>query len=212
MSSKKRALHVHRDGCDQSLLLVISAPSGTGKTTLAQRLVEETPNSVFSLSCTTRAPRGAERDGVDYQFITNEHFREMLQDDAFAEWAEVYGQFYGTPRATIDDALKHGKLALFDIDVQGGEQMKAHYPMAVTVFVLPPSYDELARRLRSRKTETEEKIQHRLLAAESEIRRGHGYDYTLVNDDLEQTLADLRAIVRAERLRTRRFDVGTLGF
>jgi len=212
MSSDGQALRTHGKGCDQALLLVISAPSGAGKTTLARRLVAETPNSVFSVSCTTRAPRGQEKEGVDYHYVSNEHFREMLQANALAEWAEVYGQFYGTPRSTIDEALAGGRLAIFDIDVQGGEQMKEKYPMAVTVFVLPPSYDELARRLRARKTETEEKIQNRLLAAESEIRRGREYEYTLVNDDLDQTLSDLRAIVRAERRRTRRFDVGTLGF
>ena len=197
---------------DHALLLVLSAPSGAGKTTLAHRLVAETPNSIFSVSCTTRARRGAERDGFDYQFIPAERFREMMQADAFAEWAGVYDHFYGTPRATVEDALAHGKLALFDIDVQGGEQLKARYPTAVTVFVLPPSPAELARRLRLRGTESEDQIQNRLLAAENEIRKARTYDYVIVNDDLERALSELKAIVRAERLRSWRFQLGALGF
>jgi guanylate kinase len=205
-------LQTHGDGCDQSVLLVVSAPSGTGKTTLARRLVEETPNSVFSVSWTTRAPRGAEKNGVDYQFVTNEHFRELLHRDELAEWAQVYNHFYGTPRATVEDAKAHGRLAIFDIDVQGGEQLHAKYPETVRVFVVPPSYDELARRLRARQTESEDQIQKRLLAAESEVLRGRVYDYLLVNDDIDRTLADLKAIVRAERLRSRRFDTSRLGF
>lgn len=206
------SLQSHGEGCDQSVLLVISAPSGTGKTTLARRLVEETPNSVFSISCTTRAPRGAEQNGVDYQFVTNEHFRDMLHRDELAEWAQVYNHFYGTPRATVEDAKTHGRLAIFDIDVQGGEQLHALYPETVRVFVVPPSYDELGRRLRARQTESEEQIQKRLLAAESEVLRGRVYDYLLVNDDIDRTLTDLKAIVRAERLRSRRFDTSKIGF
>ena len=120
--------------------------------------MEETPNSVFSVSCTTRSPRGAEKPGFDYQFLPSEKFREMLQNDAFAEWAEVHGHFYGTPRATVDEALTHGRLAVFDIDVQGGDQLRERYPSTVTVFVIPPSYEELARRLRLRQTDPEEQI------------------------------------------------------
>jgi guanylate kinase len=212
MSNETPAFQKHGPGLDQSLLLVLSAPSGTGKTTLARRLVTDTPNSTFSISCTTRAPRGAEQEGVDYQYLTAERFREMLQADAFAEWANVYGHFYGTPRATIQSAQQTGSLVVFDIDVQGGAQLKMQYPSAVTVFILPPSYDELARRLRLRKTDTEEQIQRRLLGAESEIRKAATYDYLLVNDEVERTLKDLKAVVRAERLRATRFDVTTLGF
>ena len=212
MSNEPSPFQQHGPGRDQSLLLVLSAPSGTGKTTLAHRLVTETPNSLFSISCTTRSPRGAEKDGEDYQFLSAERFREMLQADAFAEWANVYGHFYGTPRSTIHSAQQNGNLVVFDIDVQGGAQLKTQYPSAVTVFILPPSYDELARRLRLRKTDTEEQIQRRLLAAASEIRKAATYDYLLVNDEVERTLGDLKAVVRAERLRAARFDVTRLGF
>lgn len=212
MSSSLSTLRTHGSGSDQSVLLVLSAPSGTGKTTLAHRLVEETEGAKFSISCTTRKPRGAEQDGVDYHFLSEQRFREYLHDDRLAEWAEVFGNFYGTLRSTIDEALASGEVLLFDIDVHGGEQIKARYPHAVTIFILPPSYEELERRLRGRGTDADNVIERRLLAAQSEIRRGRSYDYTVVNDDLETALADLKAIVRAERHRSRRFDVAELGF
>lgn len=205
-----------RDTCpcqrDPSMLLVLSAPSGSGKTTLARRLVAEEPNAVFSVSVTTRAPRGSERDGVDYVFIDEEQFHRMVHEDRFAEWAEVHGNFYGTPREPIERALKTGGMILFDIDVQGGEQLKARYPSAVTVLVVPPSREELERRLRARGTDDPKVIQRRLLAAESEVRQARSYDFCVINDDLETALADLRAIVRAERARRSRYDLGTVGF
>lgn len=199
-------------GYEQSLLLVLSAPSGTGKTTLAHRLQAETRDCVFSISCTTRKQRGQEQEGVDYYFVSEAHFRELMHDDKLAEWAEVYGHWYGTLRSTIEDNLQRGTVTLFDIDVHGGEQIKAKYPQAVTVFILPPSYDELERRLRGRRTDPDNVIEGRLLSAQSEIRRGRSYDYTIVNDDLNRALDDLKAIVRAERRRSHRFDVAALGF
>lgn len=197
---------------DPSVLLVLSAPSGSGKTTLARRLVAEEPNAVFSVSYTTRAPRGSERDGIDYVFVDDEQFRQMVRDDRFAEWAEVHGNFYGTPREPIEHALKTGGMILFDIDVQGGEQLKSRYPDAVTVLVVPPSREELERRLRQRGTDDPKVILRRLLAAESEVRQAKSYDFCVINDDLETALADLRAIVRAERSRRLRYDLGSVGF
>lgn len=197
---------------DEAVLLVLSAPSGTGKTTLAHRLVAETPGAVFSISCTTRPPRGRERDGVDYTFLSEAKFRAMVQDDAFAEWAEVHGHFYGTPRAVVDEARAKGRLALFDIDVQGGEQLKQRYPEAVTVLILPPSVEELERRLRARGTDSTATIERRLLVARSEVRRGRTYDFCIVNEDVETALGDLKAIVRAERCRSARLEIGSLGF
>jgi guanylate kinase len=197
---------------DEAVLLVLSAPSGTGKTTLARRLVAETPNTVFSVSCTTRQPRGREQDGVDYTFLSEVKFREMVQAELFAEWAEVHGHFYGTPTAVVDDARAHGRVALFDIDVQGGEQLKQRYPSAVTVLILPPSVAEMERRLRARGTDSAATIERRLLAARSEVRRGKSYDYCIVNEDLETALSDLKAIVRAERCRSARLEFGSLGF
>jgi guanylate kinase len=185
------------------LLLVLSAPSGAGKTTLAHRFRAAHPEAVFSISATTRAPRGAERDGVDYHFLPPERFAELVQRGAFAEWAEVHGQRYGTLRATVAEALDARRVALFDIDVQGGSQIKAAWPAeAATVFVLPPGVEELERRLRGRSTDSDDVIRRRLAAARAEAARGLAtYDYVVVNDVLEDALARLEAIARAERAR-----------
>jgi len=185
------------------LLLVLSAPSGAGKTTLAHRFRQTHPGAVFSVSATTRARRGAERDGVDYHFLTAERFAALVRAGAFAEWAEVYGHRYGTLRSTVEAALAAGQVALFDIDVQGGGLIKAGWPdQAATVFLLPPSPAELERRLRGRSTDGEEAIQRRLGAARAEVARGlSSYDYAVVNDDVEQALACLHAIVIHERAR-----------
>jgi guanylate kinase len=183
------------------VLLVLSAPSGAGKTTLAHLYRDRHPDAVFSVSATTRAPRGEERDGVDYHFVTAGRFQSLVADGAFAEWAEVHGRRYGTLRATVDEALRKGQVAIFDIDVQGGEQIKAAYPReACTVFVLPPDAAELERRLRGRNTDAEEVIQRRLAAARSEIARGlASYEYVVVNDVLEGACERVAAILRHAR-------------
>ncbi len=185
------------------LLLVLSAPSGAGKTTLARRFADAHPDAVFSISATTRPPRGAERDGVDYHFVAPARFSALVAGGALAEWAEVHGQRYGTMRATVDEALARGRIALFDIDVQGGSQIKSAWPReAVTVFILPPTVDELERRLRGRSTDTDEVIRRRLLAARAEVARGVAtYDYVVVNDVLEDALARITAIAAHERAR-----------
>jgi guanylate kinase len=185
------------------LLLVLSAPSGAGKTTLARRLVEREPDARFSVSATTRAPRGRERDGVDYHFLSPARFDELAARGAFAEWAEVHGHRYGTLQAAVDEALAAGRIAVFDIDVQGGESIRARWPeRAVSVFLLPPSMAELERRLRGRSTDSEEAIARRLVAARAEIARGAAaYDYLVVNDDLDQALAQVAAVVAHERAR-----------
>ncbi len=185
------------------LLLVLSAPSGAGKTTLARRFVAAHPDAAFSVSATTRAPRGTERDGVDYHFVTRDRFSELVAQGAFAEWAEVHGQRYGTLRDTVEESLAAGRVAVFDIDVQGGAQVKARWPSrSATVFVLPPSLAELERRLRSRSTDDDAVIARRLAAARAEIERGMAnYDYVLVNDALEQAGDQLDAIVSYERAR-----------
>jgi guanylate kinase len=179
------------------LLLILSAPSGTGKTTLARRLVQSHPGAIFSVSYTTRKPRGAERDGVDYHFVSEEVFQQMIADDAFVEYAQVHGHHYGTPMASIAGA---STLAVFDIDVQGGETIKRRYPEAVRALVLPPSLGELERRLRARSTDDDATVRRRLHAARIEIRLAlsAGYEYWVVNDDLESAYTDLEAIVRAE--------------
>jgi guanylate kinase len=190
-------------GPGTGLLLVLSAPSGAGKTTLAHRFRASHADAAFSVSVTTRAPRGAERDGVDYHFVSPERFAALVEEGAFAEWAEVHGRRYGTLRATVEETLRAGGIAVFDIDVQGGEQLAAAYPeQALTVFILPPDQAELERRLRGRSTESEASIQARLAAARVEVARGlAGYQYVLLNDELEQALARLESIVAAARAR-----------
>ncbi len=184
-------------------LLVLSAPSGAGKTTLARRFLAAHRDAVFSVSATTRAPRGTERDGVDYHFVTPERFAGLVAAGALAEWAEVHGRRYGTLRGTVEASLAAGQVALFDIDVQGGEQIKAAFPrQATTVFILPPDAGELERRLRGRSTDSEDVIARRLAAARLEVGRGlAGYDYVVINDELDAALAQLEAIAAAERAR-----------
>jgi guanylate kinase len=194
-----------------TVLLILSAPSGTGKTTLARRLVLSHPDAIFSVSYTTRAPRGKERDGVDYHFVDEARFAQMVAEGAFLEHAEVHGHRYGTPRAVVDEARRRGALAVFDIDVQGGEAIRAQHPEAVRVLILPPSLEELERRLRSRSTDDDATVRRRLEAARREMLRARSYEYWVVNDDLERASGDLEAIVRAERCRAGTRDLTQLG-
>ncbi len=184
-------------------LLVLSAPSGTGKTTLARLFVECTPGASFSVSATTRAPRGAERDGVDYHFLAPEDFQARISAGELAEWAEVHGRRYGTLRATVEDALRRGAITVFDIDVQGGSQLLDRWPgEVVAVLVVPPTPAELERRLRGRSTESDEAVRARLAAARDEVARAVlRYEYVIVNERLDDALARLRAISAADRAR-----------
>jgi guanylate kinase len=195
------------------ILLVLSAPSGAGKTTLARRLLQEKEleGAQFSISYTTRPPRGAERNGIDYHFVDSATFNARIEAGQFLEWAEVHGHFYGSAQAVADDVLQSRGIAVFDIDVQGGNAIKRKHPHAVLVFILPPSMAELERRLRDRKTDSDDVIGRRMLAARAEIERGtQSYDYLVVNDDFERAFRDLKSILIAERCRRGRAELGGL--
>jgi guanylate kinase len=187
-------------------VFIISAPSGSGKSTLVHRLLESDGNLLFSISYTTRPPRATEINGVDYNFITREDFEQRLERGEFLEFAEVFGNYYGTNRETFEAAVHHGKDLVLDIDVQGARQLKVAIPEAISIFVLPPSRVILEQRLRSRSQDSEEVIQRRLRGAAEEVRNYSQYDYVLINREIEEAAARLTFIVEAERLRKARME------
>src|SRR6266850_5718343 len=187
----------------RGLLFVVSAPSGTGKTTVVERLVQVFPDLALSRSYTSRAMREGEKDGVDYNFITRERFEAMIADDAFLEWADVFGNLYGTAKADAERELATGRDLVLVIDVQGARQVRANGAHTVGIFVLPPSYDALEQRLRGRSKDSEEAIRKRLATARREIRAVAEYEYVIVNDELDACVDRLRSIVLAERARPR---------
>lgn len=187
-------------------LFVVSAPSGAGKSTLCKLLLDRMEGIGVAVSHTTRAPRTGEADGHDYHFVTREKFELMVEAGEFLEWAEVHGNFYGTSKAALSGMLDAGMDVLHDIDVQGARQLRAQFPGAVYVFVLPPGAAELAARLRGRGTDSAEVIRRRLANAVGEIGDYGGYDYVIINDALEEAVADFSALVRAARLRSGRVD------
>ncbi len=182
----------------------MSAPSGAGKTSLVQALVAGTPSVGVVISFTTRAQRAGEVDGVNYHFTTRESFLDAVADGQFVEYAEVFGNLYGTPYSGIDAVLAAGKHAVLEIDWQGAQQIRAKMPQARSIFILPPSKDELDRRLRGRGQDSEEVIAKRMAQAVAEMSHYAEYDYLIVNDDFDTALGDLKTIIRAERLRMSR--------
>ncbi|HUJ49024.1 MAG TPA: guanylate kinase [Bryobacteraceae bacterium] len=187
-------------------VFIISAPSGSGKSTLVHRLLETVSNLTFSISYTTRPPRPTETNGVDYVFITREDFENRLARGEFLEYAEVFGNYYGTNRESFERAIHEGHDLVLDIDVQGARQLKVAIPEAISVFVLPPSRDVLEQRLRARSQDSEEVIQRRLQGAAAEVRNYTQYDYVLINREIEEAAARLASIVKAERLRKARME------
>lgn len=186
-------------------MLVLSSPSGAGKTTLSRRLLEADPDITLSVSVTTRHPRPGEVDGTDYHFITQERFAAMREHDDLLEWAKVFDNFYGTPRAAVETALEAGRDVLFDIDWQGTQQLaESASDDLVRVFLLPPSMRELEARLKKRAQDSAETVARRMAKADGEISHWAEYDYVLINSDLDATFERLQTILEAERLRRRR--------
>jgi guanylate kinase len=185
----------------QGSVVVISAPSGSGKSTLIKRLMDAFPGLRFSVSYTTRAPRGGEKHGRDYFFVSRRVFKRMIARHEFVEWADVYGHLYGTARKQLQAAEEAGRDILLDIDVQGHRQVRKRLPGAVSIFILPPSFRELAERLRDRHSDAPQEIERRLDTARREIAHWPEYDYLVVNDRLADAAQALRAILRATRFR-----------
>jgi guanylate kinase len=194
MSSEQRS---------RGLLFVVSAPSGTGKTTVVERLVQIFPDLGLSRSYTSRAMRTGETDGLDYNFITRDRFEAMIADNAFLEWADVFGNLYGTGKVETERELAAGRDLILVIDVQGARQVRSHGANAIGIFVLPPSFEALEHRLRGRSKDSEEAIRKRLMTARREIRAVAEYEYVIVNDELDTCVDRLRSIVLAERARPR---------
>ena len=187
-------------------VFIISAPSGSGKSTLVSRLLAKDSGLKFSISYTTRKPRGQEVDGQSYRFVSREEFEAMIENDEFLEWAQVFGNYYGTHRGVLEEARQEGRDLVLDIDVQGARQLKSKIPQAVTVFILAPSRQILEQRLRARGEDREDVIERRLRDAAAEICRYQDYDYVLINRDLERSDAVMSAIVSAERVRRTRIE------
>lgn len=192
---------LHRRG----LMFILSSPSGAGKTTISNMLLQADPAIKLSVSATTRPPREGEREGVHYFFVDDTEFDRLLAEDGFYEWAHVFGHRYGTPKGHIREALKHGQDFLFDIDWQGTQQLyQKDQQDVVRVFILPPSLDELQRRLTGRGTDSEEVIAARMDRARAEISHWDGYDYVVINDNVDECFGKVREILNAERMKRQR--------
>ncbi len=188
-------------------LIVVSAPSGAGKTTLCRDVRMRLQDLAYSVSYTTRAPRPGEVDGADFHFVTESAFRELREAGGFAEWAQVHGNLYGTHAGTIERARAEGRDVLLDIDTQGARQLRARYPEAVLIFIIAPSMAELEQRLRERRSDGEREIKRRMDRAREEIQLWRQYDYLIVNRDVKDAVEQLAAVIQAERCRTTRLSL-----
>lgn len=188
----------------KGLLLVVSGPSGVGKGTVCAEFIKSHPACALSVSATTRKPREGETDGVNYYFLTEEDFKQKIANDGFLEHAVFCGNYYGTPKAQVMEMIENGIDVILEIEVQGAMQVRSHYPEGVFVFVIPPSLEELENRLRGRNTESDEVISQRLTRAKEEFRYIEKYNYTLLNDTVENAVSRLDAIITAEKCRVAR--------
>ena len=188
----------------RGLLIVVSGASGTGKGTVCKKLLADLPEVAYSISATTRKPRAGEVDGREYYFLSVEEFKAWIAEEKFLEYAEVYGNFYGTPLSKIEERLNRGEDVLLEIDIQGALNVKKKFPEGVYIFLLPPSLEELKRRIEGRGTETPESLSRRLKNAVTEIKIGLEYDYVVVNDSIDAAAAQIKAILTAERLKVAR--------
>lgn len=208
MSETNTGTTVSADKADRErrgLMLVLSSPSGAGKSTIARLLLEQEDNLELSISVTTRPRRSSEVHGVHYHFLEPKQFKKMKEHDELLEWAEVHGNYYATPRGPVEEAIENGRDILFDIDIQGTFQLyQKMRPDVVSVFILPPSIAEMKSRLHRRAEDTDDVIMKRLETAVGEMKHWAEYDYVVVNDDLDRALGNVRAILRAERLKQRR--------
>jgi len=195
---------------NKGVLIVISGPSGAGKGTICKKLIEKNKNIYLSVSATTRSPREGEIDGVNYYFITKEEFERRVKENGFIEYAEVHGNFYGTPRVNVDKMLEEGKDVILEIDIQGALQVKENFKEGIFIFILPPSMEELKRRIIKRGSETEESLMTRFKNAYKEINYVSKYNYAVVNDTLELAVAKVEAIIAAEKCRVDRIKDNTI--
>lgn len=186
----------------EGLILILSAPSGAGKTSLCRELFKTFPDIKESISYTTRLPRPGEVDGEAYHFVSENEFNRMVAEDAFAEWATVHGNMYGTALKTLEEGYKNGVNLVLDIDCQGALKLKEHFEGGIYVFILPPSMDELRRRLESRSSDEQEVIERRIARASDEIKESRWYDYIIINDNFEVASKELAAIITAHRRKT----------
>ncbi len=190
----------------KGLLIVLSGPSGTGKGTVCKALLNKRKDISLSVSCTTRAPRPGEIDGVSYFFKTHDEFENLIKQDEFLEYADVFSNYYGTPKSFVDAAIDQGKDVLLEIDVQGALKVKSAYPQGVYIFLVPPSMEELENRIRSRGTETKEQIEARLGKASAEMKLMREYDYRIVNKNVDDVVCRIEAIMTAEKLKVTRYE------